>query len=202
MSLNRLQRMAVMAGMGVLVLGLTGGPRTVRRDDLSGTVVSVEVAGKKIVVIEQATTRSVDIGFVDRADIRTTTGLPLQFQNLKRGDRVGIVYSGGLATRVVVNQVPLKGVVNSTDLRAHKLVVSEEGTDRDIEVVLNPGTRIETKTHEPVTLKDLKTGDGVAVVYSGAAPIEVMIDKKPPELTGHIKSIGGDMTHAHRDRAG
>jgi hypothetical protein len=166
---------------------------TLRADDLSGVVVSVEVAGKKIVVMEQATSRPVDIGFVDRAVIQTTSGLPLQVQNLKRGDRVGIVYTGGRATRVVVNQVPLKGVVSSTDLRGEKMVVTEEGTNRDIDVVMSPATRLETTAHEPIALKDVKTGDGIGVVFSGAAPIEIRIDKKPPELTGHIKSIGGDM---------
>ena len=192
MSCKKVQRKTLVC-TSVLMLGLSVGPLAVRGDDLSGVVVSVEVAGKKIVVMEQATSRPVDVGFVDQADIRTTTGLPLQVQNLKRGDRVGIVYSRGLATRVVVNQAPLKGVVNSTDLRGQKMIVSEEGTNRDIEVVLNPATRLETKAHEPFALKDVKTGDGVGVVYSGAAPIEVMIDRKPPELTGHIKSIGGDM---------
>lgn len=179
--------------MAVLAVGLTAGPLTVHAAELSGVVMSVDVAGKKVVVQEQTTSRSVDITFIDQTDIRTTAGLPLRLPNLKRGDRVGIVHNGGVATRAVVNQAPLKGVVSTLDLRGQKLTVTEEGTDRDIEVALNPGIRIESKTHESMGLKDIKTGDGLSIVYSGAAPIEIVVDSKLPELKGHIKSIAGDM---------
>jgi hypothetical protein len=172
---------------------LTGGPAIVRGDDLTGVVVSVEVAGRKIVITDQTTSQPRDVPFTAQADIRTTTGQPLQIQNLKRGDRVGIVSNGGLATRVVVNQAPLRGVVSNIDLRAQKLIVTEDGTNRDIEVDLTPTTRIESINKEPVVLKDIKTGDGISVVYSGAAPVAATINSKPPELKGHIKSIAPDM---------
>jgi hypothetical protein len=186
------QRRAL-ACLGAIVLGLAGGPAIVRAQDLSGVVVSVEVGGKKIVVMDQTTSQPRNVTFVDQADIRTTTGQPLQFQNLKRGDRVGIVSNGGLATRVVVNQAPLRGVVGNIDLRTQKLMVTEDVTNRDIEVDLTPATRIESITREPVVLKDIKTGDGINVVYAGATPVAVTINSKPPELKGHIKSIGADM---------
>jgi Cu/Ag efflux protein CusF len=189
---KRLQRRAL-ACVGVLALGLANGPIPVRADNLTGVVVSVEVAGKKIVVFDQSTSKPVDIGLTGQVDIRTTTGQPLQVQNLKRGDRVGILYNAGLGSRVVVNQAPLRGVVASSDLRSEKFTVTEKGTNRDIDVVLNPDTRIVTPKNESLALKDIKTGDGVSVVYYGAAPTVVMINSKPPELTGHIKSIGNDM---------
>jgi hypothetical protein len=183
----------MLACLGVIVLGLTGGPALVRGDDLTGVVVSVEVGGKKIVVMDQTTSQPRNVTFVDQADIRTTTGQPLQIQNLKRGDRVGIVANAGQATRVVVNQAPLRGVVSNIDLRAQKLIVTEDGTNRDIEVGLTPTSRIESINNQPVALKDIKTGDGISVVYSGATPVTATINSKPPELKGHIKSIGADM---------
>jgi hypothetical protein len=182
-----------LACVGAIMLGLIVGPGSARADDLTGVVVSVEVGGRKIVVQEQATSQPRDVGFTDRVDIRTTTGKPLQLQNLKRGDRVGIVSTGGVATRVVVNQVPLRGVVNNIDLRERKLIVTEDVTNRDIEVDLIPATRIESTSRDPMALKDIKTGDGISVVFSGAAPVEVMVNSKPPEVKGHIKSIGADM---------
>jgi hypothetical protein len=186
------QRTAL-ACLGAIVVGLMGGPATVRADDLSGVVVSVEVAGRKVVVMDQSTSQPRNVGFVDQADIRTTTGQPLQLQNLKRGDRVGIVSSGGMASRVVVNQAPLRGVVSNIDLRTQKLIVTEDVTNRDIEVDLIPTTRIESITRAPVILKDIKTGDGISVAYSGATPLTVTIKSKPPEVKGHIKSIAADM---------
>ena len=183
----------VLACMGLIALGLIEGPTGVRADDVTGVVVSVEVAGKKIVVMDQSTSQPRDIAFIEQADIRTTTGKPLQIQNLKRGDRVGILYNGRLATKVVVNQVPLIGVVSTIDLQAQKLIVAEAVTNRDIEVVLNPATRVESTKHDTFAVKDIKTGDGITVVYSGAAPVEVMINSKLPELKGHIKSIAADM---------
>jgi len=182
-----------LACMGLILMGLTNGPTIVRAGDVSGVVVSVEVAGKKIVVLDQATSQPRDVVFIDQADIRTTTGQPLQLYNLKRGDRVGIVSNGGVATRVVVNQAPLRGVVSNIDLRAQKLVVTEDVTNRDIEVVLNPATRIESLKLNSLALKDVKTGNGISVTYSGAAPVEVMVNSKLPELKGHIKSISADM---------
>jgi hypothetical protein len=183
-----------LACAGVLALGLASGPLPVwAAGELSGVVVSVEVAGRKIVVLDQSTSQPVNVGFMDPVDIRTTSGQPLQVQNLKRGDRVGILYNGSLVSRVVVNQAPLKGVVTNLNLRTQKLTVTEEGTNRDIDVPLNSGVRIETPRHESLELKDIKTGDGVSVVYSGTVPTEVNVNSKPPELTGHIRSIGSDL---------
>jgi len=189
---NRIQQVSL-ACLGAIVLGQAGGPTIVRADDLTGVVVSVEVAGKKVVVLDQATSQPRDVLFVDQADIRTNTGQPLKLYNLKRGDRVGIVASGGVATRVVVNQAPLKGVVSNIDLRDQKVTVTEDVTNRDIAVDLTPTTRIESTRNEQVALKDVKTGDGITVVYSGVTPREVVINSKPPEVKGHIKSIAADL---------
>jgi hypothetical protein len=179
----------------VLALGFACGPLAAQVQVVSpsGTVMVVDLAANKIVMLDPATSREIDVRFVDRPQIVTTTGMPLQFQNLKRGDRVSLVYSGGLVARAVVNQAPLKGVISNIDLNAQKLVVTESETNRDIEVALNPSTRIETGQHKPLALKDIKTGDGTAIIFSGATPVDVAINSKPPELKGHIKSVAGDL---------
>jgi hypothetical protein len=182
-----------LACVAMLALGITAGPVAVWADDLSGVVVQVDPAGKKMVVMDRYSQRQIDVTFVDQPVIWTTTGKPLHVQNLKRGDGVGIVASGGVARRVMVNQGMLRGVVSRIDLREPSMVVTESGTNRDIEVPLNQGIRIETGQRTPLALKDLKSGDGVGVLYSGEAPIDVVVNSKPPEIKGHIKSIAGDM---------
>src|SRR5438105_3069263 len=105
---KRFRRMALGCA-GVLALGLTAGPPSARAAELSGTVLSVDPAGKKMVVLDQQTSQNIDLGISDQAEIRTTNGKPLQLQDLKRGDRVGVLYNAGLATKVMVNQGELKG---------------------------------------------------------------------------------------------
>ena len=188
---NRLRRMAP-ACAGMLVLLLATGNDAARAADRQGTVLSVDVAGKKLVILDQQTSQNADVAVNDRTEFMTSTGKPLQLQDLKRGDGVGIAEIGGVAAKVRVNQGELKGVVSTINLASQKLVVTEEVTNREIEIALNPNTRIETSQRKSLALKDIKTGDGVAVVYSGAAPVQVLINSKPPQLTGHVKSISGD----------
>jgi Cu/Ag efflux protein CusF len=176
---------------GALVLVLAVG--TARAADRQGTILSVDVAGKKLVVLDLQTSMNLDIGVSDQTQILTNAGKPLQLQDLKRGDKVGYTEVGGVAGSIRVNQGELKGVVSTIDLKSQKLTVIEDVTKREVEVVLSPNTRIETSQRKSLDLNDVKTGDGVAVVYSGAAPVEVVINSKPPQLTGHIKSIAGDM---------
>jgi len=184
-------RRIVLTCAGVLAMGLAAGP--VRADSLSGIVQSVDVDGKKATILDQQTSQDVNVGFNDRTEIVTSDGKPLQLSDLKRGDGVGLTHAGGLASRVVVRQAGLKGVVSSINLKDQKLMVIEDVTHREIEVELNPRTRIETPKRQSLALKEIKTGDGIDVLYSGAAPVTVRINSKPPELTGHIKSIGADM---------
>jgi len=180
-----------LACAGVLMVGFTAG--TAWAADRQGTILSVDVAGKKMVVLDLQTSKNFDIAVSDQTQILTNAGKPLQLQDLRRGDKVGYTEVGGLATAMRVNQGELKGVVSTIDLKLQKLTVIEEVTNREIEVVLNPNTRIETIQRKSLDLKDVKTGDGIGVTYSGAAPVEVMINSKPPQLTGHIKSIAADM---------
>src|SRR5258708_14851556 len=87
---------------GALVLALAAG--TARAADRQGTILSVDVAGKKLVVLDQQTSRNIDIGVSVQAEIMTNTGKPLKLHDLKRGDRVGIAEIGGVAASIRVNQ--------------------------------------------------------------------------------------------------
>jgi hypothetical protein len=187
---KRLQQIGI-ACVGMMFLGLAAGPALAA--DRQGTVLSVDVLGKKFVILDQQTSRDVDVAVNDQTEFMTTAGKPLQLQDLKRGDGVGIAEIGGLAAKVRVNQAELKGVVSTINLDQQRLTVTESVTNRDVEIVLNPNTRIETSQRKSLTLKDIKTGDGIGVIFSGAAPVEVVVNSKPPELNGHIKSVAADM---------
>jgi len=181
-----------LACTGVLLM-LTGiATSQARAADRQGTILSVDMAGKKMVVLDLQTSRNIDVGLSDQTRIVTTTNKPLQIGDLKRGDKIGYTEVNGQAMNMQVQQADLKGVVSTIDVGAQKLVITEAVTDREIPVALNPNTRIETHERKSLALKDIKTGDGVAVTYSGAAPVSVVVNSKPPELKGHIKSIGAD----------
>ncbi len=182
----------VLAGASTLLaISLSGA--SARADQLSGTVGSVNLDGRKLVVTEKATDKNIAVSVTLQTTITTAAGRPLSLKNLKRGDGVGIMHNAGVAQAIVVNQAALVGVVSTLDIDGKKLVVTEQGTDRDIDVVINPQTTIETTGGKVYVLKDLKMGDGVSVTYDGGDVTKVLVSVKPAELTGHVKSISADL---------
>lgn len=178
-------------GLAWVVIGLAA--LEARADQLSGTVKSVDLDGKKLVVSEKVTDKNVDVRITPQTSIATAAGQTLSLKNLKRGDGVGITHTGSVAKTVLVNQAPLIGVVDSINIDEKKLVVSEQGTDREIDVAVRPQTTIETTGGKTYALKDLKSGDGLSVTYAGADAVKVLVNVKPDELTGHVKSVAADL---------
>jgi hypothetical protein len=156
---------------------------------LTGVIRSVDVEGRKLVITPSGTEKDVTVTVMQQARITTEQGLPLRFADLKRNDTVGIAHQNGMATSVVVNQVPLLGLVSTIDPDGKKLVVTEKGTNHDVTVWLNDRATIETAGGRPLELKNLKTGDGVAITYAGPTAMRVAVNEKLPELTGHVKEI-------------
>src|ERR1700720_835617 len=87
---------------GALVMVLAVGPA--RAADRQGTILSVDVAGKKLVVLDPQTSKNLDIGVSGQTQILTNAGKPLQLQDRKRGDTVGYTEVGGVAGSTRVNQ--------------------------------------------------------------------------------------------------
>jgi len=187
-----MSRTLVSAGAGaVLVIALAGA--TARADQLVGIVTSGDLDGEKLGVTEKGTDKNVDVSVIPQTTIVTSQGQPLTLKNLKRGDGVGITHIGGVASVGVVNQAALFGVVSTIDLDGKKLVVTEKGTNREVEVALNPQSVIETTGGKVYKLKDLKTGDGLSVTYAGSDVTKVLVNVKPTELTGHVKTVAADL---------
>jgi len=185
-------RNLVSAGAGALLaIALAGAPA--RAQQLAGTINSVDLDGRKLVVTEKVTDKNIDVSVTPQTRIVTAQGQPLTLKVLKRGDGVGITHNGGVAALIVVNQAALLGVVSTIDIDGKKLVVTETGTNREIDVALNPQATIETTGGKMYKLKDLKTGDGVSVVYVGSNVTKILVNVKPSELTGHVKSVAADL---------
>jgi hypothetical protein len=160
---------------------------------LTGVIRSVDVEGRKLVIWPTGTEKDTTITVTDLTRITTEQGVPLKLADLKRNDTVGIAHQDGVAASVLVNQVPLVGIVNTIDPDGKKLVVTENGTDREVTVPINDGTAIVAVGGKAIELKNLKTGDGVAITYAGPTATRVAVNEKPAELTGHVKEVDADL---------
>src|SRR5207244_352571 len=72
-------------------------------------------------------------------------------------------------------------------------VVTENGTNREVTVPVNDQTVIMSAAAKVIALKELKTGDGVSVSYSGPDVTRIAVNPKPTELSGHVKEVSADM---------
>lgn len=163
---------------------------------LTGVINSVDVEGRKLVVTPSETSgteKSVTVTVTDQTRITTAQGQPLRLAYLKPNDTVGIAHRDGVASSIVVNQAALLGVISTIDTEGKKLVVTQSGTNRDVTVPINDGTEIVTSANKVIELKALKTGDGVAITYSGPNAARIAVNPRPTELTGQVKEIGADM---------
>jgi hypothetical protein len=168
-----------------------------RADQLVGVVKSVDTQGRKFVVVEKTTDALVDVSVTPATSLATRAGRLISLKRLKKGDGVGIALFNGVATSVVVNQSPVAGVVENMDLDGKELVidevVDEKRTGRDVRVLIPEQATIETTGGKVYRLKDLKSGDGVSMVYDGDEVAKVIVNVKPTELTGHVKSVAADL---------
>lgn len=187
----RLRRSDLVAMTGLLmVFGLSAG-RT-RADQMVGFIHSINPETRTLVVEGDQTGNKYDVTINDQTRLMTPSGQTLKFKDLKKGDGVGITHNGGNALSVMVNQAVLRGVVERIDLDGKKIVIDEADSDRDVDVNVSDDMVIETKDGKVLTLKQLKTGDGVGISYAGSTPTKVVVNVKPTELRGHIESVGAD----------
>src|SRR4051794_33213734 len=115
----RMTRNLVSAGAGALLaIALAGAPA--RAQQLAGTINSVDLDGRKLVVTEKVTDKNIDVSVTPQTRIVTAQGQPLTLKVLKRGDGVGITHNGGVAALIVVNQAALLGVVSTIDIDGKK----------------------------------------------------------------------------------
>ncbi len=164
-----------------------------RADQLAGIIKSVDTSARTLRVYEKTTDRPFNVVVAPNTVITSMSGRPLTMKALRRGDGVGVSLYNGIATVIVVNQTALLGVVESIDLDGKTFTLDEKGTDRDVKVAILPNTTIETPDGKNLPFKDLKSGDGVSVNFNGEDVAVVVVNAKPDEMTGHIKTVAADL---------
>ncbi len=87
----------------------------------------------------------------------------------------------------------LTGIVSSVELEAKKIVVTPTGKQLNIDVTVNDQTEIVTSSGKKMELKELKTGDGLGVAHTAGLASKIVVNIKPAELTGHVKSINANL---------
>ncbi len=87
----------------------------------------------------------------------------------------------------------LAGVVSSVDLEGKKIAVTPTGQDKTTDVSVNDETNIATLSGKTIQLKDLKTGDGLGISHTGGLASKIVVNVKPSELTGHVKTVGANL---------
>ncbi len=181
----------------LVVFGVMAAPATAQ---LTGNVKSVDTTANRLIVKETGTGIEFPIAVTGQTLVVTTTGKALTLKDLRKGDGLSVTHVGGVASKIVAQQTRLVGTVKSADPDAKRLGIrttepkEEEGTNNDVTVRVDDQTVIETTDGKAIKLGDLKEGDGVSIARDGdlAQKIEVNLNRDE-KLTGHVKSIGGDL---------
>lgn len=101
------------------------------------------------------------------------------------------VASVGLGQAARADQ--LTGIVSSVDAEAKKIAVTPTGKQLNIDVTVNDQTEIVSSAGKKIELKELKAGDGLGVAHTSGLATKIVVNVKPAELTGHVKSIGATL---------
>jgi len=176
-----------------LVVVVVGAGMAARAESLSGVVRSVDTDGKKVVVTQEGTDKVVPVTVTDATTIRTGKGVTMGLKHLRKGDGVGIVHANGTASLITVRQTSLLGVVVKSDPDEKTFEMTPKGEEKDVTVTTVKDTVFETGDGTLRKLQDLKPGDGLSVQFNGPDVAKVVINPKPPELTGYVKSVSADL---------
>lgn len=170
--------------------GLTAA--SARAAALAGHIKSLDADANRLVVTETGTGRDVDVTVTDRTWIMTGTGRVIGFSQLRPGDGVGIAHVNGVATQVVVNPMPLTGVISAVDPIKRTLDVKEMGTDQDVHLTVNAGTIFETTSGKGIALGELRPGDSVGVSHDGGVATRILVSQAPWRGVVELVDVGAN----------
>jgi hypothetical protein len=75
----------------------------------------------------------------------------------------------------------LKGTVKEVDTEAKKVIVTEAGTDKEVEVTVNDETEILDEEGEAIELSEVMTGATVEVTHEGGTASKIQLTEEEPE---------------------
>ncbi|MDR3632706.1 MAG: hypothetical protein P4L84_02660 [Isosphaeraceae bacterium] len=84
----------------------------------------------------------------------------------------------------------LAGVVTAVDVQARKVVVAEQKTDDKVDLAVAPDAAIMTVNGRPMTIKDIKKGDGIGISHVGGVAVRIVVNQGP--LLGVVEKIDLD----------
>ena len=99
----------------------------------------------------------------------------------------GVLVAFGVTAAPAPASAQLMGHVKSVDTDANRLIVTERGTGTDYAIAVNGQTLVVTTAGKPLTLKDLRKGDGLAVTQLGGVASKIVAEQ--PRLAGFVKSV-------------
>jgi len=102
---------------------------------------------------------------------------------------VALVAFGVMAAPAPAN-AQLKGHVKSVDTAANTVIVTETGTGTDYPIAVTGQSMVVSTAGKPLTLKDLRKGDGVSVSLFGNVASKIVV--APTRITGVVRSVDAD----------
>jgi Cu/Ag efflux protein CusF len=102
----------------------------------------------------------------------------------------GVLVAFGVTAAPAPATAQLTGHVKSVDTDANKLIVTETGTGTDYTIAVDGQTLVVTTAGKPLTLKDLRKGDGLAVTQLGGVASKIVAEQAP--LVGVVKSVDAE----------
>lgn len=102
----------------------------------------------------------------------------------------GVLVAFGVTAAPAPATAQLTGQVKSVDTDANKLIMTETGTGTDYAIAVNGQTLVLTTAGKPLTLKDLRKGDGLAVTQLGGVASKIVAEQA--RLVGVVKSVDAE----------
>ena len=111
--------------------------------------------------------------------------------NKTRRSLIASILVGAFALTITVGTAlaaELLGTIKSVDIDGKKIVVTEKGTDKDVEVTVTDDTEWVTKKKTAkIDLNKVRKGTEVEVIHEDAKASKITVKKAPPKKEAAIR---------------
>lgn len=176
-------RSVLILGM-VLLISAASGLVQVQAADVVGTVKSVDLETKTIVVNCENREREVIVKLTDETAIEVQGQQWIRLDRLRPGTRV-VVHDDVVASTIRVEGEVI-GTVESVDRRLDRLTVRDQGSKKSVSYYLTPDTEIEFVGQGPGVLNEIQPGQPVLIVHDQGVPKQITVEPLPPGVVGEF----------------
>ena len=169
-------------GVGVVYADGVASQILVRQSPLVGVIVKAEPDDEAFVMTPKGEDEDMRVTTTKKTTYETFDGKVLKLAELKPGDGVSVRFNGPDVAKVVIGVKPpeLTGYVKSVAADLNSIIVTEVGTNVDSSVRIDGDTTIRTSDDKPLTIKQLKKGDGVGIAVIKGVAEEIVVNVKQP----------------------